>query len=203
MQPHLITLVSYMILIYHTFYATSHQPTLSQINWHAAFVGRSSKFGDNTLLSGFLIILSTFNGQILYLLAYPVLVIAPFLVNLLLPHTQKDPSKVEPVDIGTSKIELARGELNLYELDDLFVGAIFKTGCQIIMLQGARTFFAMLACTIHCRHLMVWKIFAPRYIFEGISTFVSLFCIILSYIITIRVHKAIDYLVISLKKKNR
>ena len=43
----------------------------------------------------------------------------------------------------------------------------------------------MLAATIHRRHLMVWKIFAPRFIFEGVSfivtsiVLISVFCFVL------------------------
>lgn len=59
----------------------------------------------------------------------------------------------------------------------------------------------MLACTIHCRHLMVWKVFAPRFIFEGISTFIALISIILGFLILIRIHKALDQLIFNINKK--
>lgn len=55
-------------------------------------------------------------------------------------------------------------------------------------------FCSMLACTIHSRHLMVWKIFAPRFIYECIGTFATFFAIILGYVLVVRIHKAIDSL---------
>lgn len=57
-------------------------------------------------------------------------------------------------------------------------------------------FAAMLACTIHCRHLMVWKIFAPRFIYEGIATYLIFGAILIGFLIVIRVHKAVNWLMI-------
>lgn len=35
-------------------------------------------------------------------------------------------------------LDISHGELTLYENDDLFIGCLFKTGCQLIILQGVR-----------------------------------------------------------------
>lgn len=139
MQPNVLLLISYLILTHYTFYATSHQPTLSQIDWHSAFVGRS-KNNDNQLISAILIILSTFSGHILFLLFYPILVITPFLLNLLLPlKSKKGESMYMQVTISEGMdIDISRGELSLYEIDEWFIGVVFKTGCQLAILQGAR-----------------------------------------------------------------
>lgn len=58
----------------------------------------------------------------------------------------------------------------------------------------------MLACTIHCRHLMVWKVFAPRFIYEAIATFVSMPAIIIGYLLIIRIHKGVDTLIRKINK---
>lgn len=55
-------------------------------------------------------------------------------------------------------------------------------------------FCSMLACTIHCRHLMVWKVFAPKFIYEGISSYVSFAAIVCGYLILVRVHAAVGEL---------
>lgn len=54
----------------------------------------------------------------------------------------------------------------------------------------------MLACTIHCRHLMVWKIFAPRFIYEGITSYLSFGAIIIGYLILVRVHSSVERLML-------
>lgn len=48
----------------------------------------------------------------------------------------------------------------------------------------------MLACTIHCRHLMVWKVFAPKFIYEGIASYVTFGAILVGYLIMMRLHSA-------------
>lgn len=58
----------------------------------------------------------------------------------------------------------------------------------------------MLACTIHCRHLMVWKIFAPRFIYEGIATFIYVPVLLAGFVILARVHKAVVGLIDGLTK---
>ena len=53
--------------------------------------------------------------------------------------------------------------------------------------QGVRLFAAMLSAAVLRRHLMVWKIFAPRFIFEGIGFIVSAVAILLGYAVYVRV----------------
>lgn len=58
----------------------------------------------------------------------------------------------------------------------------------------------MLACTIHCRHLMVWKIFAPRFIYEGIATFIYVPVLLVGYLVMARVHKGVVGLIENLTR---
>lgn len=58
----------------------------------------------------------------------------------------------------------------------------------------------MLACTIHCRHLMVWKIFAPSFIYEGISTYSSFIATAIGYLIVVRVHTAVSNFITKVQK---
>lgn len=61
----------------------------------------------------------------------------------------------------------------------------------------------MLSSTIHCRHLMVWKIFAPKLIFECLGTLVSLGSVLVGYLLLIQIHRKVDTLVYGLNKQNR
>ena len=49
----------------------------------------------------------------------------------------------------------------------------------------------MLAAAIHRRHLMVWKIFAPRFIFEGVSFIVTSVMLMLAFWFVLRVDNAL------------
>lgn len=73
----MIALVTWHLLGHYSFYATSHQPTLSQIDWHAAFVGRTAFYDHNNTISAILILINTFGGHLLIFILYPLLVITP------------------------------------------------------------------------------------------------------------------------------
>lgn len=71
--------------------------------------------------------------------------------------------------------------------------------CLLLCLQ---VFCSMLACTIHCRHLMVWKVFAPRFIYEAIATFVIYGAILIGFLIVVRIHSAVNRLIAIISDKN-
>ncbi|XP_055687735.1 GPI ethanolamine phosphate transferase 3 [Lutzomyia longipalpis] len=231
LQPSFATLVVWLLLTHLTFYTTSHQTTLSQIDWHPAFVGRTAYHDHNNILSAFLVIITTFCGSVLFGVIFPLITLAPFFIysaipNLATHHRDVAPNRrvervktsgnVEYRKVNISRVDetsgeeqeqvteleydITKGELNLYENEALFIGSIFKSACQLMALQGLRIFSSMLACTVHCRHLMVWKIFAPRFIYEGISTYVLLGAILLSYLILIRIHRAVVNLIVKFTK---
>lgn len=56
----------------------------------------------------------------------------------------------------------------------------------------------MFSATIHARHLMVWAIFAPKFIFEAISLFVTLPCVLLSFLFFGRISSSVNSLLDSL-----
>lgn len=61
----------------------------------------------------------------------------------------------------------------------------------------------MIACTIHCRHLMVWKIFAPRFIFEAIGTYFIFGAIVIGFLAVVRIHKAVSQLISVMSDANQ
>lgn len=61
----------------------------------------------------------------------------------------------------------------------------------------------MLAATIHCRHLMVWKIFAPKLIFESIGILVTLVSVLLGYLFVMHINNKLDHFITKLNKHER
>lgn len=59
----------------------------------------------------------------------------------------------------------------------------------------------MMACTVHCRHLMVWKIFAPRFIYEGLTTYLSFGALSVGFLLLYRVQSAVNYFIDNIDKK--
>lgn len=58
----------------------------------------------------------------------------------------------------------------------------------------------MLATTIHCRHLMVWKIFAPKLIFEGLGLLVTLSSVLASFYMVFRIEQQMEHLISRMTK---
>lgn len=135
-----------------SFYATSHQPTLSQIEWHAAFVGRSSTYDNSNYLSAILVLLNTFSGPILIHFMYPLLILAGPNLHSKLPSLvmrsavsqdvlgEPDPivDQRVPIPKQNYNFSVVRGELVLYENDEVFIGSLFKVGCQLIIFLSMR-----------------------------------------------------------------
>uniref|UniRef100_A0A1A9UR96 GPI ethanolamine phosphate transferase 3, catalytic subunit n=1 Tax=Glossina austeni TaxID=7395 RepID=A0A1A9UR96_GLOAU len=223
-QPNFNVIVAWFLLAHFCFFATSHQTTLSQIDWRSAFVGRTASIGQSNFISGILVILNTFCGQILFFSLYGLLATQTFSIFALFPSLIKSNSNRETrkseivssrlaqqatliaeqslsdISIESVGFDMSRGELVLFERETVFLGTMFKLATQLFMLQGFKVFCSMLACTIHCRHLMVWKIFAPRFIYESLATFVSMPAIVIGYFLIFRIHKAVDNLINKINK---
>lgn len=155
LQPEFLTLIAWALLAHYSFYATSHQPTLSQIDWHAAFVGRQNPaYVHNHVVSAALVLLNTFGGLILVFLMYPLLCVFGFglyarytslipkpnltLINAHLVHKSMPSDQKNVVLERTHRFDLKRGDLNLYEKDVALKSTVFKAGVQLMLLQGFR-----------------------------------------------------------------
>ena len=70
------------------------------------------------------------------------------------------------------------------------------------MIQGLKLFTSMLTAAHHRRHLMVWKIFAPRFIFEAVGFLVSAVFLCFGYLVFGRVKQSLTTYIeeLSLKK---
>lgn len=63
-----------------------------------------------------------------------------------------------------------------------------------------QTFGCMLSATVHCRHLMVWKIFAPKLIFQGLGFLITLSSILITYFFVIRIDRQVEKLIARVTK---
>ncbi|XP_076287224.1 phosphatidylinositol glycan anchor biosynthesis class O [Lasioglossum baleicum] len=170
-------LVCWFLIADYFFYGTGHQSSFPTIHWNAAFVGTGGHFY-GSLLPAILIGINTFGSHIILGATLPLLVIVPFTLYFVFPKLVK---------AKFSEDDLKRGELLLFEQHSVFHMAIFSVAGKYALLHGIRTFGSMLAATIHCRHLMVWKIFAPKLIFEGLGLLVTLSSILASFYMVFRI----------------
>ena len=170
------------------FYATGHQPTFPSIQWNAAFVGglSGSDYGssDSNLVSGYLVPIvligwNTYVSRLWFGLMLPLLLAAPFAIWMALPSVR--PTADEKNE------ELGKGEVCLLENKEEARSQLFSLCVKYCVLQCLKMFASMLAAALLRRHLMVWKIFAPRFIFEGVGFIVSLASVQIGYILFARI----------------
>ncbi|XP_071440560.1 GPI ethanolamine phosphate transferase 3 [Hetaerina americana] len=175
------TILWWALLSSYFFYATGHQPTFPSIQWDAAFVGAGGQLG-SYIVPAILIVMNTFASQFWFALILPLLIISPFTLVVMFPNFIKKDG---------IRGEMKRGELVLYEKEGLFHHGLFILCSKYVMFQGLRVLLCMAAAALHRRHLMVWKIFAPKIIFESISLFISMFGVFLGYTLVLRVTKVL------------
>ncbi|KAL5275149.1 PIGO family protein [Megaselia abdita] len=152
-QPKLAAIVGWFLLSHFCFFATSHQTTLSQIDWRAAFVGRTSNYDNSNVISGFLVIINTFAGQILFMVLYGLLSSHMFSIFALFPDLSKTKALKDKTNIRQTTIkkgildssnefnipfDVTRGELVIYEYESVFLGSVFKLAAQFMLLHGLR-----------------------------------------------------------------
>ncbi|KAF7995365.1 hypothetical protein HCN44_006472 [Aphidius gifuensis] len=173
------------------FYGTGHQPTFPTIYWDAAFIGTGGHFYGN-LIPALLIGINTFGSSIILGITLPLLVIAPFTIFVMIPKIAKLKFKADN--------DMKRGELVLFDKESSFHHSIFVVCVKYILFHAFRTFGCMLSATVHCRHLMVWKIFAPKLIFQGLGFLVTLSSILITYFFVIRIDRQVERLIARVTK---
>jgi len=193
-----------------SFYNTGHQPTFPHIQWGAAFVGfAGTEFGGETWLGHIIPILlvgwNTYATTLLSGLALPLLILAPLSFWLHLPFLR--PVKTVPSDENDKTFlgedlyqELAKGEAALLDRVEETRGAALILCCQYIVLRAAKLFSCVLSAAVLRRHLMVWKIFAPNFIFEAIGFCVSFVAVLLGFLVFNRVLTSLSKWYIKIQK---
>ncbi|XP_050520153.1 GPI ethanolamine phosphate transferase 3 [Daktulosphaira vitifoliae] len=169
------------------FYGTGHNASFTAIHWNAAFVVQSD-IQNNTWIPGFFILANTFFSNAVHAFLLPLLMISPFTIcgvcsGRSLPLKNKDEQT------------MARGELLLAENSREMIYGAFNLTVKYILINCFRVSMIMVAATIHSRHLMMWKIFAPKLIFEGIAVLIiTLPFSFLGFILLYRVTQKINVL---------
>ena len=197
------------------FYGTGHQTTFPTIQWSAAFIGGFSgaEYGSSEtnailgyILPALFIGWNTYISRIWFGLFLPMLLVAPFALWMTFQSIRPKPTLPKSgMDINPSSPsrnlggpsdelirELGKGELLFIERIDQTRSQMFDLCIRYCILQSLRVFATMMAATVHMKHLMVWKIFAPRFIFEGIGCVVSFVSVMIGYMIFVRIQTSVS-----------
>lgn len=124
------------------FYATGHQPVLSQIRWVAAFPTFDSPLHDSLsllinslIIRGVFVLCETFSGQIFHVIC----------LRQILPRRHQS-----------------------------------KTLRHLLLLDYVKLLVTSASVFLFRRHLMLWKIFCPRFLFQIVALLIKWFCVVLT-----------------------
>ncbi|XP_048224702.1 GPI ethanolamine phosphate transferase 3 isoform X4 [Perognathus longimembris pacificus] len=177
-----------------TFYSTGHQPVFPAIHWHAAFVGFPEGHGSSTWLPALLVGANTFASHLLFAVGCPLLLLWPFLCESQGPkkRRQSPGGETEARSRSEEEEEEPLMEMRLREAPHHFHAALLQLGLKYLFVLGIQILACASAAFILRRHLMVWKVFAPKFIFEAIGFIVSSVGLLLGIALVMRVDGAVS-----------
>ncbi|XP_036891658.1 GPI ethanolamine phosphate transferase 3 [Sturnira hondurensis] len=176
-----------------TFYSTGHQPVFPTIHWHAAFVGFPEGHGSCTWLPALLVGANTFASHLLFAVGCPLLLFWPFLCESQGSQKRRQPPRKEAeARAGPEEEEEPLMEMRLQNKPHHFNVALLQLGLQYLFVLGIQILACALAASILRRHLMVWKVFAPKFIFEAMGFVVSSVGLFLGLFLVMRVDCAVS-----------
>uniref|UniRef100_H3CAA8 GPI ethanolamine phosphate transferase 3, catalytic subunit n=1 Tax=Tetraodon nigroviridis TaxID=99883 RepID=H3CAA8_TETNG len=174
--------ISWSLAAAQFFHATGHLPTFTSIQWSSAFVG----FPDGhagTALPAALVTLNTFASHILFGAACPLLLLWPLL-------REAGGSAGGGRACGDEGQDAVM-EMRLRE-NPQFSSALLQLSARYLFVQGVQQVFSSVcAAAVLRRHLMVWKVFAPKLMFEASSFLVSSAALLLGLTLVLRVDVAV------------
>ncbi|XP_071767756.1 GPI ethanolamine phosphate transferase 3, catalytic subunit [Centroberyx gerrardi] len=163
------------------FHATGHLPTFPSIQWGAAFVGFPGGH-TGTVLPALLVTLNTFASHILFAVGCPLLLFWPLVCEVRGSRGGR---------AGGEEGEDAVMEMRLRENPRQFGSALLQLSTRYLFIQGAQVFASVCAAAILRRHLMVWKVFAPKLMFEASGFLVSSVFLLVGVTLVLRVDMAV------------
>nr|XP_039271135.1 GPI ethanolamine phosphate transferase 3-like [Styela clava] len=149
-------------------FATGHQASISSIQWDAAFVGFQGSHATN-IIPGLLVLLNTFCMQILSTVSLPLLMLWPQTKSRWYFNNEEQNE------------EEFTSELFFYKDQERFFNVFKDLLSKYFGFYIAKIVGCMVCTCLHRRHLMVWWIFAPRYMFEGVSLIIVMLSSIFTY----------------------
>ncbi|XP_074546103.1 GPI ethanolamine phosphate transferase 3, catalytic subunit [Halichoeres trimaculatus] len=164
------------------FHATGHLPTFPSIQWGAAFVG----FPDGhtgTVLPASLVTLNTFASHILFAVGCPLLLFWP-----LVREVRGSRGGRACGEEGEDAVM----EMRLRENPRQFGSALLQLSTRYLFILGVQVFASVCAAAILRRHLMVWKVFAPKLMFEASAFVVSSVSLLVGVTLVMRVDLAVS-----------
>jgi len=151
-------IVPVALLGLHAFYGTGHQSTISSIQWKSAFLLTPTM---QLTLSGITVVLNSVGPVLLAGLVVPLVALwnrSPLPVSVG-PPTSKKNEKEKP----------AQNQQVQVRADTQIQGESIIAGLGVMIYYAGLLLGTAVSAAILRRHLMVWKVFAPRFILAVIE----------------------------------
>lgn len=170
--------LSFSILSSNFFYSFGHQATIPAIRFEAAFIGFHGDW-NNKIIPATLIHSNMFAAEIIFTFLTPLLVLWPCTKGIVASSSSiwKE-----------GKDSQWKGDFVMHENMPIFKFLQMKMFLFLYLYNGLKLVGSILAAGIHKRHLMVWKIFAPRFVYQAMSSFTVFGVAILSVLVLARVN---------------
>ncbi|XP_065146542.1 GPI ethanolamine phosphate transferase 3 [Paramisgurnus dabryanus] len=173
-----VPVVAWSLAAAQFFHATGHLPTFPSIQWGAAFVGFPQGH-TGTVLPASLVTLNTFSSHIIFAVGCPLLLFWPLVCEVRGTRSARS--------AGVEESEDAVMEMRLRENPQKFSSALLQLTARYLFVNGAQVFASVCAAAILRRHLMVWKVFAPKLMFEASGFIVGSVFLMLGVAMVMRV----------------
>ncbi|KAI8055404.1 hypothetical protein BDF22DRAFT_774875 [Syncephalis plumigaleata] len=149
------------IMAQHYYFATGHQATLASIQWRTSFIGLKDI---NWIVSPLLIIVNTFGSHILFSMAIPLLVLWRL-------------SARKSIGNPASEQVLLQQQYDQASSSVYSSSRIWSRICRIAFAWSLVWTISAVAICMWCvnfrRHLMVWKVWAPRFMLGTVATLIN------------------------------
>ncbi|XP_041825185.1 GPI ethanolamine phosphate transferase 3 [Melanotaenia boesemani] len=162
------------------FHATGHLPTFPSIQWGAAFMGFPNGH-TGTILPASMVTFNTFASHILFAVGCPLLLFWPLVCEVRGSRGRAYGEEGEDAVM----------EMRLRENPQQFSSALLQLSTRYLFIHGAQVFSSVCAAAILRRHLMVWKVFAPKLMFEASGFLVSSVFLLIGVTLVLRVDVAV------------
>ncbi|MCL4122734.1 UNVERIFIED_CONTAM: hypothetical protein GTU68_026925 [Idotea baltica] len=181
LAPNWGSITLWFLLSVHGFYTTGHQATFPSLNWVSGFVGYDGE--GSHLVPALLILLNTFSSHLLFGLTLPLLLTVPLSIGFLWPTIKLNKPQVEPGN---------RGEFLLVERPKEAKESLVSSGLIYIAFHSLKVLMTSISAFFLRRHLMVWKIFAPHFIFEAFGLMFSCIGVVAGCLFAFRALSALE-----------
>eukprot|EP01134_Creolimax_fragrantissima_P000440 CFRG0440T1 len=165
----MVAMVTWSIMGSYFFFATGHQASFPTIQWTSAFVGLTNMLYYPAII---LVALNTFSALLLIVAMVPVAFMYVAYVRRSL--------------IGHNSDEHMHTKSTQTSICDIMSNVTMTLHVSFLLNRGVLLLSAATAAALHRRHLMVWKIFAPRFLFEAASALICHSCLMVSLLVCFR-----------------